>query len=59
MGMVTGSATCPGCWAGFIRPDPALPRSGRVLYGTHRAAGAELALRDLWVAPFEILICEV
>ncbi len=42
-----------------IRPDPGLPTKGRVLYGTHRAAGAELPLADLALSPFEILICEV
>jgi alpha-glucosidase len=45
--------------AGSLRPDPGLPLTGRVLYGTHRATGAELTLADLPVSPFEILISEV
>ena len=45
-----------------LSPRPgelALPAAGRVLFGTHRGAGDELAPAELPLAPFEILIVEL
>jgi len=44
---------------GRLQADPALPPSGRLLFGTHREAGTGLALPDLEIGPFECLIVEV
>jgi alpha-glucosidase len=42
-----------------IEPAPGLPPTGRVLFGSHRAAGESLALAGLPINPFEILIIEM
>ncbi len=45
--------------SGCVQDCPELPVRGRVLYGSHRPAQAELELPGLAMSPFEILICEV